>query len=325
MEPIIADFRDSNKNKIKIRILDWLSGDDGGTYVDYIFEIHEENDKSSRCRFRFSDIYAQQIRMQHDKTRPATLLEMVKDLILGKRFNPEINLVLKLFTNRIDPLIEGIISANDETGELTYTRNVSAIIIENRIGRKLVLEHGYLIASMHANSGLIRNSKLVEACHYSQNSIDQAINYLLSAGLFEARAIHPGAYFLTDKGQARFERMFIRFGSSVFLIAACTNETKDMIEKVYSPVIEDEFHLELIFQEEEEPLKTIHEDIIDYIENCRFIVADMSGHRPNCYYELGYARAKDKQIILTINRADGKDEHGNSTLAFDTSPLRYTF
>ena len=98
----------------------------------------------------------------------------------------------------------------------------------------------------------------------------------------------------------------------------------DLIEKAYRPIIEDEFGLKLIFQENEEPHKSIHEDIYDYIDNCKFIIADLTHHRYNCYYELGYAIAKEKQVLVTINGTQDLDKEDNPKIPFDVTPQRYT-
>ncbi len=51
----------------------------------------------------------------------------------------------------------------------------------------------------------------------------------------------------------------------------------------------------------------IVEKIHREIEACGFVVADLTGERPNVYYEIGYARGLGKNVILTI--AKGEDVH----------------
>lgn len=44
--------------------------------------------------------------------------------------------------------------------------------------------------------------------------------------------------------------------------------------------------------------QTIDSKIFEYIEKAEIIVADLSYERPNCYYELGYAKALGKEMII---------------------------
>lgn len=42
----------------------------------------------------------------------------------------------------------------------------------------------------------------------------------------------------------------------------------------------------------------ISDKIIEGINNSKFVLADLTEDRPNCYFEAGYAVAKDKRIIF---------------------------
>jgi hypothetical protein len=52
---------------------------------------------------------------------------------------------------------------------------------------------------------------------------------------------------------------------------------------------------------------SIRQRILDNIRRARFLIADMTEARPNCYYELGIAHALDKEVIHITN--DIKDIH----------------
>ena len=51
-------------------------------------------------------------------------------------------------------------------------------------------------------------------------------------------------------------------------------------------------------------LGTITENIIQQIKEAHFIVADLSSDRPNCYYEVGYADALAKPVILMKRKGE---------------------
>lgn len=59
---------------------------------------------------------------------------------------------------------------------------------------------------------------------------------------------------------------------------------------------------------------TIINDVFSEIKKSDYIIADLSGHNPNVYYELGYAHALDKIVILITN--------DRSSLPFDISHHR---
>ena len=59
-------------------------------------------------------------------------------------------------------------------------------------------------------------------------------------------------------------------------------------------------------------------DIIREISAAQLVIADVTPNNPNVYYEVGYAHAKDKQVILLCDRS-------RTELPFDLSPFRTIF
>jgi hypothetical protein len=51
----------------------------------------------------------------------------------------------------------------------------------------------------------------------------------------------------------------------------------------------------------------ISDQILEKIAESKYIIADLTGARPNCYYEAGFAHALGKEMILTIR--DGEAAH----------------
>lgn len=57
------------------------------------------------------------------------------------------------------------------------------------------------------------------------------------------------------------------------------------------------------------------DQILENIRSSRFVIADLTGERPNRYYETGYAHAFGKEIILTIK--------ANEKIHFDLAGYRF--
>ena len=53
----------------------------------------------------------------------------------------------------------------------------------------------------------------------------------------------------------------------------------------------------------------VPEKILDSIKECSFVVCDTTGNRPNCYFELGYALAHQKYVILIHEKNSEQEPH----------------
>lgn len=82
-----------------------------------------------------------------------------------------------------------------------------------------------------------------------------------------------------------------------------TPDLKNAYEMAIKPAIK-ELGYECIRIDETEHNGKISEAIIENIKKAKFIVADLTENRPNCYYELGYAHALEKTVIHLTNNAD---------------------
>lgn len=90
------------------------------------------------------------------------------------------------------------------------------------------------------------------------------------------------------------------------------------IESAYNLAIKDPAMaqgIEVIRVDEIEDSGKISEQILEGIQQSDLIYADLTNERPNCYFELGYALALQKEIILTVKKGD--------RIHFDLSNFRF--
>lgn len=320
-------YRSNDGLKLNIERSDPIRGSGGRDLFKYVFKITGFGEKPVNHFLEITDEYIISLGQNPDdanqfrENSKTACVAIITDMILQGELPNEESQTFELYRDSLDKRIRGTISTTQQTGKWIYTRDISTIIKENQIARRIALKSAYFLNSQ---GGSFSAKKFKKLCHYDDHAISNALKYFETASIIERHPDHRDIRVLTEQGQIKFERTYLRFSNSVFLIAACKTDIEDLIKNVYRPIVEDEFDLTLIFQENEEPHKSIHEDIYDYIDNCKFIIADLSHHRPNCYYELGYAVAKEKQVLVTISGTDELDKEGNPKIPFDVTPQRYT-
>lgn len=95
--------------------------------------------------------------------------------------------------------------------------------------------------------------------------------------------------------------------AQVFVIMKFGDE---ILNSAYTTVIKPvakRFKLSCIRVDEIPDSGKISDQILEKIAESKYILADLSGARPNCYYEAGFAHALGKEIILAIR--DGESAH----------------
>ena len=84
----------------------------------------------------------------------------------------------------------------------------------------------------------------------------------------------------------------------------------DVLNSAYTAVVKPvvkKFGLTCIRVDEIPDSGKISDQILEAIAESKYVIADLSGARPNCYYEAGFAHALGKEMILTIR--DGESAH----------------
>jgi nucleoside 2-deoxyribosyltransferase len=101
----------------------------------------------------------------------------------------------------------------------------------------------------------------------------------------------------------------------VFVIMKFGDERLDSAyEGVIKPVAR-EFDLDVIRVDEIQDSGQISQQILENIACSRVVIAELTGERPNCYYEAGFAHALGKELVFVINE--------ESDIHFDLSGYRF--
>ncbi len=92
----------------------------------------------------------------------------------------------------------------------------------------------------------------------------------------------------------------------------------DILDSAYEGVIKPlakELDFQIVRVDEILDSGSITQQILENISKSRIIIAELSGERPNCYYEAGFAHALGKEIIFSIQE--------DSPIHFDLSGYRF--
>lgn len=141
-----------------------------------------------------------------------------------------------------------------------------------------------------------------------------ALRFLVMAGFLEASS--PNRWSLTAKAIDRIEqamRPSARFG---FGVLAFRQETDKLWSGAMSPALID-LGLTPIRIDAVALTNPIIDGIHAMIEQSHLVVVDLTFSRPNCYYELGFAHALRKPVILSV-----KDDRRDQDIHFDVEAFR---
>ena len=144
---------------------------------------------------------------------------------------------------------------------------------------------------------------------YGSGILNDAVSGLQFAiGKLQAHPeiLHVG-FKPTNTFESKMDQAFVimKFGDPILDSA---------FEGVIKPILgKYQIHAKRI--DEVEDSGRITDQILEYIRSSRFVIADLTGERPNCYYETGYAHAFGKEMILTIK--------ANENIHFDLAGYRF--
>lgn len=111
------------------------------------------------------------------------------------------------------------------------------------------------------------------------------------------------------------QKSFLNQKNQVFVIMKFGSKLLDSAyEGVIKPIFE-EFGIEVIRVDEIQDSGKISDQILTSIAESKYVYSDLSGERPNCYYETGFSHALGKEIILCI--------HKNDKIHFDLAGYRF--
>jgi len=87
----------------------------------------------------------------------------------------------------------------------------------------------------------------------------------------------------------------------VFVIMSFSREHRDAYHMAIEPILAKK-GFRAVRVDEIQHNTTVTVEIIRQIEKSAFVVADLTGERPNVYYEVGYAHRADKEVILMARK-----------------------
>lgn len=106
----------------------------------------------------------------------------------------------------------------------------------------------------------------------------------------------------------------------VTAIGESGTETRDRADEVFSYLIApvcEELGYKPVRVDQVDAVDNINETIINYLKTAPMVVADMTGHNPNAFYELGFRQALELPLVPIIQSGNG--------LPFDVISQRTVF
>jgi nucleoside 2-deoxyribosyltransferase len=108
------------------------------------------------------------------------------------------------------------------------------------------------------------------------------------------------------KNNRALKQNLLPIKDKVFVVMKFGDEVLDSAYESIKSVVEA-FKLSCVRVDEIEHSSSITDQILEQISESKFVLVELTGSRPNCYYEAGYADALGKEIIYVVK--DGEEIH----------------
>ncbi len=104
----------------------------------------------------------------------------------------------------------------------------------------------------------------------------------------------------TEHTKSLLEKLMLPPKRQMFVIMKLGDDYLDSAYKGVIRPLGEEFGYRVIRVDDIEDSGLITDQILEHIAESELILADLTGARPNCYYETGIAHATGRELILTI-------------------------
>lgn len=145
---------------------------------------------------------------------------------------------------------------------------------------------------------------------YTEGQFAGVVNSLQKNGTINK--VERGVYILTDKDASDQKKCFV--------VSPIGDENSDirknadqLFNHIIKPVCENCGFKAIRIDHENTP-DSITQGILDCLDKYDLVIADMTGHNPNVFFEIGYRTAKDKPIIHLKRKGE--------RIPFDVSSIR---
>ena len=124
-----------------------------------------------------------------------------------------------------------------------------------------------------------------------------------------------------DKASQRVKSLLQKLASlqkhQIFVIMKFNDPILDSAYEAAIKIVGKEFDYTVLRIDEVQDSGKIPDQILDAIAESEIVLADLTGSRPNCYFETGFAMAAGKELILTISSKEKDGPH------FDLAGYRF--
>ena len=105
-------------------------------------------------------------------------------------------------------------------------------------------------------------------------------------------------------GRSLIERSLTKPEKKIFVIMQFGDEDLDSAYEGVIKPLGEEFGFDVVRVDEIQDSGNISQQILENISTSRIVIVELSGERPNCYYEAGFAHALGKEIVFSIRQGN---------------------